>query len=330
LPSITSFTFKIAIDKHVTFQSFSGFAACGVFYSLVKSVDEDFAEALHSLKKLAPWSASPFFVESPVPRLVYHALPAPSVVSVSFSIMDGKLCDVFREAILKPDLHVDLVNVKAKVVGVAVSTYKFSDLLSNAEPLPDRFAVRFITPTAFRRSVFDCCPKCPHYVEYTFKVKNGERIDKPCKYAVLCRGMVVPLPIPALMFKNMARIWSAFSGVDINAQAVARWAEDAIMVAGFPRPGIRTVRVYEHPTTNKWIAGFIGTVRFSIREDLYKEEYAKAAAALIKMAELTNVGIRRTAGLGMIKYVTPEGRDASAQVHAMHADSKPPNGDREI
>jgi hypothetical protein len=48
------------------------------------------------------------------------------------------------------------------------------------------------------------------------------------------------------------------------------------------------------------------------------------------MAELTNVGIRRTAGLGMIKYVTPEGRDASAQVHAMHADSKPPNGDREI
>jgi CRISPR/Cas system endoribonuclease Cas6 (RAMP superfamily) len=45
-------------------------------------------------------------------------------------------------------------------------------------------------------------------------------------------------------------------------------------------------------------------VRFSIPSELYDEERAKRASALLKMAELTNVGIRRTAGFGMIKYMT--------------------------
>jgi len=304
--SISSFMLRLAVEEPVVFQSFSGFAACGVFYSLVRSVDESFAESLHSSKRLAPWSASPFFVEFPSPRFVYRSLPAPSIVNVSFSIMNGKLCDVFREAILKPDLHVDLVNVRARVISVAVNTHRFSDLASSAEPLPDRFAIRFMTPTAFRRSVFDCCPECPYYVEYMLKAREGRKVEKPCRYAALCRGMVVPLPIPALMFRNMARIWSAFSDTHLDAQGAAKWAENAIMVAGFPKPGIRTLRVYEHPTTNKWIVGFMGTVRFFIRQDLYKEKYAKAAAALIKMAEITNIGVRRTAGLGIIKYVNPK------------------------
>ena len=210
------------------------------------------------------------------------------------------MCDVFREAILKPNLQVDLVNVRARVISVAVNTYRFTDLASSAEPLPDRFAIKFMTPTVFRRSVFDCCPECPRYIEYTLKARRGEGIKKPCRYAAICRGMVIPLPIPALMFRNMARIWSVFSDTHLDVQGAARWAEKAIMVAGFPK-GIRTVRIYEHPTTNKWIVGFMGIVRFSIREDLYREEYARAASALLKMAEITNIGVRRTAGLGVIK-----------------------------
>jgi len=49
--------------------------------------------------------------------------------------------------------------------------------------------------------------------------------------------------------------------------------------------------------------GFVGTVRFSIPSELYDKEKAKMVSALLKMAELTNVGIRRTAGFGMIKYM---------------------------
>lgn len=303
---ISSFMLKFVIEKPVVFQSFSGFAACGVFYSLVKSVDEGFAEELHSSKRLAPWATSPIFIEFPPPsRIVYRTLHAPSIANVIFTIMDGKLSDVFREAILRPDLHIDLINVKAKVIGVSVNTYKFSDLASNADPLPKRFAIKFLTPTAFRRTVYDCCPNCPYYAEYMHAAKESKQLKKPCKYAAKCGGIIIPLPIPSLMLRNLARLWSTFSGVNLDIWGAARWAEKAITVAGFPKPGIRTIRVYEHQTTNKWIVGFMGTVRFAVKEDAYKEKHAKTAATLLKMAELTNVGVRRTAGLGIIKYVTP-------------------------
>ena len=306
MSTISSFTFRLVVDEPVAFQSFSGFAACGMFYNLIRSVDVGFAESLHSSKKLAPWSASPFFIEYPPPsRIAYRALPAPSVVNVSFSVMDDKLCSIFREAILKSDLEINLINVKAKVVNIAVNTYKFSEILSGADPLPNRFMINFLTPTVFRHSIFDCCPECPYYIDYTIKIKEGRKIEKPCKYATLCKEVIVPLPIPSLMFRNLARIWSAFSNINLDVQNAVRWAENTIMVAGFPK-GIKTVRVYEHPTTNKWIVGFMGAVRFAVREDAYNGRYAKTVAALLKMAEMTNVGVRRTAGLGVIKYITPK------------------------
>jgi CRISPR/Cas system endoribonuclease Cas6 (RAMP superfamily) len=309
MSSISSFTLRIAVGEPIVFQSFSGFAACGLFYNLVKLVDEDFAERLHSSRKLAPWSATPFFVELPSSRIVFRFISAPSIVNVSFSIMDDRLSNVFREAILKPDLHVDLVNVKAKVIGVAVNTYRFSDLASNVNPLPSKFAIRFLTPTVFRRSIFDCCPHCPYYLEYIVRAKSDGKVEKPCKYAIRCGGMLVPLPLPSLMFRNIARIWSAFSDIRLDVEGAARWAENAIMVSGFPKQGIRTTRVYEHPTTNKWIIGFMGMVRFVVREELYREVYAKIAATLLKMAEITNMGVRRTAGFGMIKYLTPKEKE---------------------
>ena len=305
--SLTSFTLKFAMDTPVVFQSFSGFSACGVFYNLVRSVDADLAERLHSSKKLAPWSCSPFFIESPPPsRVVYRLLPAPSIVNVTFSIFDGKLSEVFKEAFFKPDLNIEIVDARAKLISIAINICKFSSLASNSEPLPEKFAIKFLTPTAFRRSVYDCCPACPNYAEYMLKAREGGRLEKPCEYAVSCRGLIVPLPMPSLMFRNLARIWSAFSDTHLNVWEAARWAENAILVAGYPKPGIRTVRVYEHPTTNKWIVGFMGTVRFAVREDLYDERNAKTLAALLRMAELTNIGVRRTAGLGMIKYIRPK------------------------
>ncbi|MEM0265419.1 MAG: CRISPR system precrRNA processing endoribonuclease RAMP protein Cas6 [Candidatus Methanomethylicia archaeon] len=304
MSSISSFTLRLIIEKPIIFQSFSGFAVCGIFYNLIKSIDENYAEQLHSSKKLAPWAASPLFIEFPPPsKIVYRTLNAPSIANVTFNIMDSKLSDVFKEAILKPELYVDLINIKAKVLGVSVNTYKFSNLISNTYLLPEKFAIKFLTPTVFRQSVYYCCPNCPYYTKYIHAAKEGKRLDKPCKYAIRCRGTIVPLPIPSLMFKNLARLWSAFSGISLDILDLVKWIESAIVIAGFPKPGIRTIRVYEHPTTNKWIVGFMGTVRFAIKKDAYKEKYAKITAALIRMGEITNVGVRRTAGLGMIKYM---------------------------
>ncbi|MCS7098013.1 MAG: CRISPR system precrRNA processing endoribonuclease RAMP protein Cas6 [Candidatus Methanomethyliaceae archaeon] len=302
MSSINTLLIRFATEKPISFQSFSGFASCGVFYNLIKSIDESLAEDLHSSKRLAPWSASPIFLEyPPPPRIIYRNLPAPSIASISFTIMEDKLNNIIKEILIRPNFSIDLVDVKPRILNIGVETYDFSKIASSAEPLPMKFSIKFLTPTVFRRSIYDCCPYCPYYMDYLRTLKEGRKLERPCKYAKSCRGTILPLPLPSLMFKNMARIWAAFSDEKLDVWEAARWAEEAIVIAGFPK-GIRTVRVYEHPTTNKWIVGFTGEVRFSIREDFYKDKYAKIASALIKMAEKTNVGVRRTAGLGMIKY----------------------------
>lgn len=303
--SVTTFTLQMLTERPVTFQSYSGFASCGIFYNLVRSVDSGLAEELHSSKALAPWSATPVYREFPPPRrAVYRKLPGPSLASVSFAVLDGGLAEVVKQAILRPELEVELGGARARVVGVSVAAKEFSEL-ADSGPLPERFAIKFATPTAFRRSVFDCCPACPLYAEFVVKAREGRAPRRPCKYAAECKGVTVPLPLPQLMFRNLARIWSRFSDRKLDAWGAARWAESAVVVAGSPK-GIRTVRVYEHVTTNKWIAGFMGTVRFAARKELYRERHARAAMALLRLAEYSNVGVRRTAGLGVVRLLAPK------------------------
>jgi len=161
--------------------------------------------------------------------------------------------------------------------------------------------VKFLTLTAFRGPILNCYLRCPHYINY-LESRRSERVGGdggPCDYAEPRKGVVVPSSLP--LFKSLARIWTTFAR-GANSREVAKWAERAVFVAGFPK-GIKTVRLYEHPASNKWIVEFVRTVRFSIPSELYDEEKAKMASALLKMAELTNVGIRRTAGFGMIKYM---------------------------
>lgn len=309
---IFSFTLTLAVEGPVTFQSFSGFAASGLFYNIVASADSAFAEELHQSKKIAPWSATPITPTLDPGKIIYKKLEADSTFDVTFTVMDERLAGKFREALFNPHLKLHLSTVEAHLVRVSVRTHSFSELFSKAEPLPSKFALKFLTPTAFRRPVYECCPTCPLYKKHS-NSSGMEAEGKPCRHATPRGGQLVPLPLPSLMFKNLARIWSSFSDKPIDEWEAARWSEDAILVAGFPE-GIRTVRLYEHATTNKWIVGFTGTVRFAVEREKYNEELAKTAHALLKMAELTNVGVRRTAGLGMVRYIPPE--DAAEENNA--------------
>lgn len=69
------------------------------------------------------------------------------------------------------------------------------------------------------------------------------------------------------------------------------------------------MRVYEHPDTNKWAVGFVGTVRLSLSEDAYSRRYAKVVDALLRFAEYSNIGGNRTAGFGVVNYIPVEYAD---------------------
>ncbi|MEM1513132.1 MAG: CRISPR system precrRNA processing endoribonuclease RAMP protein Cas6 [Candidatus Jordarchaeales archaeon] len=299
---ISSFTLNLAVDGPITFQGFSGFSAFNLFYELVRSIDPGLVEGLRSFRGPAPWAATPF-ISGESSRVIYRKLNVPSTVSVTFTMMDEAVLDAFRKAILSSRLKLELAGVKFKLLSITFSVLRFSEIASSVDPLPTKFAVGFITPTAFRRSVHDCCPTCPHYEAY---LRNQEKklTDKPCEHVMPHGNTLVPLPLPSLMFRNLARIWSSFSDTMKDVWSAVKWAEEAIIVTGFPR-GIRTRRLCEDAATNRWITGFTGKVNFAVKENAYDERHAKTVAALLRMAERTNTGVRRTAGLGMIKYFEP-------------------------
>ena len=112
--------------------------------------------------------------------------------------------------------------------------------------------MKFLTPTAFRGPILNCCLRCPHYINYLLESRRSERVGGdggPCDYAEPRKGVVVLLPLPSLLFKSLARIWTTFAR-EANSREVAKWAERAVLVAGSPK-GIKTVRLYEHPASNK-------------------------------------------------------------------------------
>jgi len=56
------------------------------------------------------------------------------------------------------------------------------------------------------------------------------------------------------------------------------------------------------------------------RQIPYDEKRARAAAALIRMAEKTNIGARKTRGWGMMRYIAPKQENEAKQ--------KPKNNDK--
>lgn len=284
---LSSFTLKTVIVKGASKPlGFSGFAVRGVLYELLKSIDPMLSEELHGLKRLAPISTTPLTFE-------YRSgggLKEGSIVSFRITslleLLSVKLADYL---INNPSLSMNIKDAVARLTEVAVSTIEPKKLLENATPV-EFFAVQFRSPTFFRRSmVTRCCPSCP------VPRPKCLRLRRPRRYRY------VPFPDPYLMLRSLLRLWRKFTGVTLNYKEYVEWLLDGGVVAsGYP--ALKTVRVYEHPTTPKWSVGFKGIVYFNLPEDTFDDKMARITDALLRFGEYSNVGANRTAGFGVIRY----------------------------
>jgi CRISPR/Cas system endoribonuclease Cas6 (RAMP superfamily) len=274
-----------------------------MFYELLKSDNPDLANSIHAGGSLAPFSCSPLIItKGNSSKIVWKEVNSPSIGMITISLLDDKLVKVFENLILKGELkEITLSNKKFPIMEIGVQEINFKKVLDSSQPVRS-FRIKFRTPTYFRRSLHDCCSYCPLY-QNILKASMAKIEVKACPYYKLERRYrFILFPDPILLFRSLLRIWRKYSNTQIDYKGFVEWIEKGgIALAGYPK-GLKTLKVVEHPLTKKWVVGFIGTAYFDLPLETYDQDYAKLCDALLRFAEIVNVGGGRTAGLGLIYY----------------------------
>ncbi len=185
----------------------------------------------------------------------------------------------FLEGTFLPSLHdpITLTGIDIEIAGIATSGHPWAgrsdyeqiarqafDLSANADHL--RPAFQFATPTAFRHN-----------------------------------GLLIPLPLPEMVYGSLIRAWDSFSPVglpvrlnDFLAQAVAI-ARHRLMT--------HTVRLGK----DEQYVGFTGSVEYALlaensglSEDAFRQR-VQTLALLTDFAFYTGVGIRTAVGMGQLR-----------------------------
>ena len=287
---LTSLWLRFPVERPLVFQSFSGFASRGVFFEMLRSYDEEWAHLLHSGGGIAPYSTTPIIAhDGRRSQVVYRHLPA-CLASLRICLLEHELSKAFLDILLSGDHSVRLLEHEFPLTGISVQVLDFQELLAEAKPVR-KFALKFKTPCFFRRppASYLLCPRTTWAKRRLGEVKR-----------------FVPLPDPILMFKNLVRLWRAFSNKPFCYESFMEWVElGGVALSGFPS-GLKTVRLYEHPDSNKWAVGFMGTASFVLPDDTFHRRYARIVDALLRFAEFSNVGGNRTAGFGVVEYKPTE------------------------
>jgi len=285
-------SFQFLVDKPIIFQSFSGFAVRGIFYELLKKVNLDLSNKLHEGKKLAPFSCTPL-LSGNKKKIIWKSVSPFSRTFFQITLLDKDVCLEWQNLLIKGINSINLLTNEFPVIEVGLRVIDPNQLIQSKKPVRS-FKISFITPTFFRVSPKLC---------YICKKSINENI---LKLLTLTKPPYhfTPLPHPEFLFRSLVRLWSNFSNIKLNIDIIEflDWLDrGGVVVSAFPN-GIRTCRFFEHPTTNKWIVGFTGTVHYNLLNSLYDKKYAEIVDVLLKFGEFTNVGGGRTAGFGMIKY----------------------------
>ncbi len=252
---IVKVTVKFVSSETKYFRMYSGAFVRGFVYWVLSRTDRTFAKKLHSSKSLAPFSVTPVMND-------YKSVE---------KLEEGKEY-TFTISFFVPEIGMALKNYLTSTDKIFFAgcenelkevTVRYCDLKNIEESPIKKFRVNFVTPCYFRKPSND----------YRF----------------------VPLPLPELMFRSLARLYSAF--VSEIPEGYREWLDaGGIAVSGLD---IRTEKVLLKK--GLWSVGFTGWVNFTLPDDVYREDFSKLTSRLLKFGEYSNVGGGRTSGLGLIK-----------------------------
>ena len=254
---ITKFEIHLVPAETKYFRMYSGAFVRGFLYWVLRRISREFASKLHSDRHLAPFATSPVFKGNEVANRLEEGEKYRFFITTFIEEIGEALKDYF----ISMD-KLFFAGDYQEAERVEVEYVCESELKNDAKS--KKFKINFITP---------CYLRTP---------SQGYRF--------------VPLPIPQLLFRSLARLWEAF--VKPLPSGYRDWLDEwGVVVSGC---SIATEKVLLRRQT--WSVGFKGEVSFSIPDDSYVEKFAKTTATLLNFGKYSNVGGGRTSGLGVIDY----------------------------
>jgi len=287
--------------EYTEFSTFPGIFLRGAFFKILKDSNPNIATQIHESKKIAPYSIKSLEeLHDEKSRIVFKKVEANALTRFSFIFLKEDFYERFRDEFYIGSL---LIGGKPFIVReIKVKRISFKDLEKSIKEVPVKFSIAFLTPTAFRLPVTNCCKHCHVYKRYKMRTtrKDKEIIDLIATIKNR-RGVTYPLPDIKLLFYNTIKILKVYEQIDFDLEGFNDWLDlESIVISGF-EDGIKTMVLYEHETSKKFFKGFIGKVNFAFRH--INDKYMRIAYTLLRYGEIINVGSNRTAGCGMIKLL---------------------------
>ncbi len=252
----------------------------GLFYELLQKASAAKGDEVHSTEGLKPFSTA-LLLNERQRRAEY--IRTGEEVTIRFTFLDDSLYPLLARYFLStPDLSFDLVRTELTVTRILTTPQSgeewagcvsFEELYTNSSDSEKQFSFHFATPTFFKRGGGPAYP-----------------------------DLIVPLPLPDLVFGSLLRNWNQFSPASFleanllkeicshHLEMTHHRISSQLARLVFPRDD-GTYRTTTFP-------GFAGSCSFRLVE-LHDQTIIKTLNALADFAFFSGVGAKTTMGCGV-------------------------------
>ncbi len=244
-----------------------GEAVHGFIINEVASISEKYAEYLHNMKGIKPFSLSPVLPEKGDWELKegYLNINGNAEARIIISALNDETTGILIKALIDAKKQEKMVNIgelKAKVERVYIKERdgarfeRYSNIIKRAKR-NRKVMFRFLTPTSFRQN-----------------------------------GTQMTFPTPDLVFSSLLQIWNTFSDIKIPEEIKEKFKSIAVS-----RYNLHSE--LWHFSRYK-IFGCKGSIEYIFKNGFTDAEL-KLLNALCLFSEFSGVGYKRTMGMGMVE-----------------------------
>lgn len=254
----------------------------GLFYEILQKASAAKGDEVHSVAGLKPFSTALLLNERQ--RRAEH-IRTGEELKIRFTFLDDSLYPILARYFLSaPDLSFELVRTELTVVRILSTPQSgeewagcatFEEICEHASEEEKQFSFQFTTPTFFKRGGGPAYP-----------------------------DLIVPLPLPDLLFGSLLRNWNQFSPTSFVEATLLREVCAHHLEVTHHRITSQLARMVFQQEDGRYrtttFPGFVGACSFRL-VDLHDPSIVKTLNALADFAFFCGIGARTTMGCGVAK-----------------------------